>query len=244
MDFDAASGEGGAIAIARLKAAVRRFGGVPKVSEVTGVPIGTLNKNLNGESKIAFETVRRIVEAGVMSPLDLFSLDPASDTGSLDDNRSALLNAGETPDTRRAMPTDLVALPQYDVKASAGPGLVAIEQMPTSEVAFERAFIRSLGGAPDKCFLMWASGDSMLPTISDGALLLVDSSQTIVDDGRIYVFSVGTTVVVKRARWRLDGRLELASDNVTANYPVETFQADRIEDLYVVGRVIFIGKQS
>jgi phage repressor protein C with HTH and peptisase S24 domain len=139
---------------------------------------------------------------------------------------------------------DFVNLPQYDVRASAGRGLIPINEMPVSQTAFERSFLRSLGGAPDSCFMMWSTGDSMFPTIHDSALLIVDSSQTIVDHGRIYVFAVGNAVLVKRAKWRMDGKLDLASDNVDGHYPVETFDADRVEDLVVVGRVIFIGHQS
>lgn len=138
-------------------------------------------------------------------------------------------------------PPDFVMMPQYDVRASAGNGLLAVNQMPTSETAFERKFLRDLGGAPDHCFLMWSAGDSMLPTIPDNALLIVDASQTTVDHGRIYVFSVGNAVLVKRANWRMDGRLELISDNTAGKYPVETFDANRVEDLAVVGRVIFVG---
>lgn len=136
---------------------------------------------------------------------------------------------------------DFVLMPQYDVRASAGNGLIAVNQMPTSETAFERRFLRDLGGAPDHCFLMWSTGDSMLPAIPDNSLMIVDSSQTTVDHGRIYVFSVANAVLVKRANWRMDGRLDLISDNIAGKYPVETFDANRVEDLVVVGRVIFVG---
>ncbi|WP_234889908.1 S24 family peptidase [Agrobacterium vitis] len=136
---------------------------------------------------------------------------------------------------------DFVLMPQYDVCASAGIGRLPVNQMPTSETAFERKFLRDLGGAPDHCFLMWSTGDSMLPSIPDNALLIVDASQTTVDHGRIYVFSVGNAVLVKRANWRMDGRLELISDNTAGKYPIETFDANRVEDLAVVGRVIFVG---
>ncbi|TWD54449.1 phage repressor protein C with HTH and peptisase S24 domain [Agrobacterium vitis] len=136
---------------------------------------------------------------------------------------------------------DFVLMPQYDVRASAGNGLIAVNQMPTSETAFERKFLRDLGGSPDKCFLMWSTGDSMLPSIPDNSLMIVDASQTTVDHGRIYVFSVGNAVLVKRANWRMDGRLDLISDNLAGKYPVETFDANRVEDLVVVGRVIFVG---
>jgi len=171
------------------------------------------------------------------------AIDPSTGSGGL------LHAALDYLDDNRALPAklqkaDFVNLPQYDVRASAGRGLIPINEMPVSQTAFERSFLRSLGGAPDFCFMMWSTGDSMFPTIPDNALLIVDSSQTIVDHGRIYVFSVGSAVLVKRAKWRMDGRLELASDNVEGNYPSETFDADRVEDLVVVGRVIFIGHQS
>ncbi|MUZ66321.1 S24 family peptidase [Agrobacterium vitis] len=144
-------------------------------------------------------------------------------------------------DTSVTVERDFVLMPQYDVCASAGTGRLPVNQMPTSETAFERKFLRDLGGAPDHCFLMWSTGDSMLPSIPDNALLIVDASQTTVDHGRIYVFSVGNAVLVKRANWRMDGRLELISDNIAGKYPVETFDANRVEDLAVVGRVIFVG---
>ncbi|OLP44832.1 transcriptional regulator [Rhizobium oryziradicis] len=141
----------------------------------------------------------------------------------------------------KAPERDFVLMPQYDVRASAGNGLIAVNQMPTSETAFERKFLRDLGGSPDRCFLMWSTGDSMLPSIPDNSLMIVDASQTQVDHGRIYVFSVGNAVLVKRANWRMDGKLDLISDNLAGKYPVETFDANRVEDLVVVGRVIFVG---
>ncbi|KRB58492.1 transcriptional regulator [Rhizobium sp. Root708] len=170
-------------------------------------------------------------------------LDPASGSGTF------LTHVMEGLSADKRLPAQLVAadfvnLPQYDVRASAGRGLIPFNEMPVSETAFERSFLRNLGGAPDFCFMMWSTGDSMLPTIPDNSLLIVDSSQNIVDHGRIYVFSVGNAIVVKRARWRMDGKLELASDNLSGNYPTETFDADRVEDFNVVGRVIFIGHSS
>lgn len=178
--------------------------------------------------------------------VDSLILDPASGSGSFLYHAAQHLteskDEGVLPATLQK--ADFVNLPQYDVRASAGRGLIPINEMPVSQTAFERSFLRSLGGAPDFCFMMWSTGDSMFPTIHDSALLIVDSSQTVVDHGRIYVFAVGNAVLVKRAKWRMDGKLELASDNVDGHYPVETFDADRVEDLVVVGRVIFIGHQS
>lgn len=137
---------------------------------------------------------------------------------------------------------EFIKLPQFDVNASAGRGEIAYQEHAVNEVSFERRFLRDLGAQPDACFIMWGKGDSMLPTFPDGAMLIVDQSQQVVDDGRIYVFNVGGNLLVKRARWRFDFRLELVSDNAAAGYPVESFDTDRIQDLVVVGRVIWYGR--
>lgn len=134
-----------------------------------------------------------------------------------------------------------VRLPQFDVRASAGRGLVAVNQMPVGEVAFARDFLRNLGANPDYCYVLEARGDSMWPTIPDGALLIADASKTEVEDGRIYHFNVMDKVLVKRARWSMDGRLHLTSDNQAAGYAPEVFTADRVHELNVGGRIMFTG---
>jgi phage repressor protein C with HTH and peptisase S24 domain len=135
---------------------------------------------------------------------------------------------------------DIVTLPRFDARASAGNGLIAVDQMPAGEVAFAREFLRNLGANPEYCYILEARGDSMWPTIPDGALLIVDASKTEVDDGRIYHFNVMDKVVVKRARI-MGGKLYLTSDNQAAGYPPEVFTADRVHELSVGGRVMFTG---
>lgn len=136
---------------------------------------------------------------------------------------------------------DVVRLPRFDARASAGNGIIAVDQMPAGEVAFARNFLRNLGANPDYCYILEARGDSMWPTIPDGALLIVDASKTEVDDGRIYHFNVMDKVLVKRARWSMDGKLYLTSDNPAAGFPPEVFTADRVHELNVGGRVMFTG---
>ncbi len=140
-----------------------------------------------------------------------------------------------------ASEADVVRLPKFEAHASAGNGLIAVHQMPVGEVAFAREFLRSLGAKPEYCYILEARGDSMWPTIPDGALLIADASKTQVDDGRIYHFNVMDKVLVKRARWSMDGKLYLTSDNQAAGYPPEVFAADRVHELNVGGRIMFTG---
>lgn len=135
---------------------------------------------------------------------------------------------------------NFVRLPVYsEVHASAGPGAVPVSEQANNVIAFDRAFLRDQGGNPDRCSIIFARGTSMKPTIPDGAILVVDHSQRDIDNGCIYVFNVSVRLLVKRARWRMDGRLELVSDNKNEDYPTETFGPEAVDDLRVVGRVVY-----
>ena len=79
----------------------------------------------------------------------------------------------------------------------------------------------------------------MEPTIPDGSILVVDHSQSTVEHGCIYVFNVSDRLLVKRARWRMDGKLDLVSDNTNEVHPTETFAPDTVEQLRVVGRLVY-----
>lgn len=77
----------------------------------------------------------------------------------------------------------------------------------------------------------------MVPTIPDGAALVVDRSQSEIVNGCIMVISVGDDLLVKRIRRRLDGLIDLISDNTA--YSPETLGPDALRQLRVVGRVVY-----
>ncbi|PDT05738.1 transcriptional regulator [Rhizobium chutanense] len=194
-------------------------------SRKTGVSVQTLKRYEDGSSP-SIDIARKIADACNVS------LDWLADRSELRNSSVSLQAKAEG---------DFVNLPRFDARASAGQGLVAINQMPVGEVAFARDFLRNLGANPDYCYILEARGDSMWPTIPDGALLIADASKTDVDDGRIYHFNVMDRVLVKRARWSMDGKLHLTSDNMAAGFPPEIITADRIDELKVGGRIMFTG---
>lgn len=77
----------------------------------------------------------------------------------------------------------------------------------------------------------------MAPTIPDGSLLVVDHSQVQIANGYIMVISLGDDLLVKRIRRRLDGLIDMISDNQA--YAAETIGPDRLQQLRVVGRVVY-----
>lgn len=81
----------------------------------------------------------------------------------------------------------------------------------------------------------------MEPTIGDGDLLLVDTTKErrIPIEGRIYVFSVGDALFVKRLRRSANGWM-MVSDNRThfAEEPIPAAAAVTIH-----GQVVWTGRQ-
>lgn len=130
-------------------------------------------------------------------------------------------------------------LPFYEeVEAAAGHGATVVADAAHSVMGFARDLLREAGASPHHCTVIRARGDSMAPTLPEGALLVVDrSQQEIVANGSIMVVGVENDLLVKRIRRRLDGMIELISDNPA--YPPETIGRDTIEQLRVVGRVVY-----
>ncbi|MRH22687.1 S24 family peptidase, partial [Rhodovulum strictum] len=131
-------------------------------------------------------------------------------------------------------PSGFIHLPLFDIHASAGLGMPVGPEVQLGALALDRAFLRAQGANPENCSIIAASGDSMEPSIPNGALLVVDHGQTEIRHGHIMVVNVGEDLLVKRIRRRLDGLVELISDNPA--YPPETVGRDMIDQLRIVGR--------
>jgi phage repressor protein C with HTH and peptisase S24 domain len=82
-----------------------------------------------------------------------------------------------------------------------------------------------------------AYGDSMSPTFEDGDVLLVDTGMrdTKSIDG-VYVMAANDRVYIKRVRQRMDGVIEISSDNPTVK-TVDVLNGEHSVD--VLGRVVW-----
>lgn len=99
--------------------------------------------------------------------------------------------------------------------------------------AFRQDFIVEMGGNPDNLVLFDVTGDSMEPTIPDGATVLVNLRDTDVRSGMIYAVRVCDELMVKRL-FRNPGKLVCKSDN-EARPDIEVSGEDA--DFSVFGRV-------
>lgn len=200
-------------------------------ANAAGVSSEQLNKWIKGTVKVPAEALRSLA---AFTGVD-FSWLVTGEGDMLQAQRVGIqpLSTGGPADLDQP---GMIAIPRYDeVRASAGLGSAPISETPTTRVAFEQRWLSDIGVQPSSAVILAAQGDSMEPTIRNGSPLLVDTSKTEVKSGFIYVIAVGDDLLVKRVRRRLDGLVELISDN--SAYAPETLGPDSLQQLRVIGRV-------
>lgn len=130
---------------------------------------------------------------------------------------------------------DLIQVPEIDLKF--GFGATDLE-VPVTRVArhFSRAFIRQYTHAsPDQLYFAHGTGDSMMPTLMDSDLLLIDASERdlrVAD--KIWAVAYCGAGMIKRLRPTRDG-VRILSDN--PNVPDDTAYDG---ELHILGRVVGI----
>ena len=213
---------------ARLKAAVQRGGGPKAVSEAASVPLSTLNTYLAGSAEPKITIAVRLAQALAVPLSDL--LDDAAE-GEGPGNQTSRLGIQAQ--------AEAAAIPMLDLYVSAGPGYEN-EPAKSAEVMWlPRSLLRALGVREKYARFMVARGDSMIPTIKDGALVLVDTSFSRAKDEGIYVVLVGNGLRIKRIAFGWQGSINLLSDN--DQYPPEKVDAPEAEALRIMGKVVWAG---
>lgn len=134
-------------------------------------------------------------------------------------------------------------VPQYRDRLSAGPGTF-VENGGGDTVGsftFKTSWL-SRKCQPNQCAVFHVSGDSMFPMIQDGDVVLVDMAQSNlqeVREGKIYAYSEGDLIRVKRLIYKGSGELWAISDNkqVSPDSPID------MATFSMIGRVVWIGHE-
>lgn len=202
-----------------------------KFAALSGISASTIGNYERGDRVPDAEMIRKYLDVSGVSAVWLIT-----GKGEMFGRDSVGVHRNPTGDLTDLDQPGMISIPRYDeVRPSAGPGSVAVSEVPTTRVAFERHWLIDIGVSPTDAVILPAQGDSMSPTIPNGAPMLVDTSKTEIRSGYIYVIAVGEDLLVKRVRRRLDGLFDLISDN--AAYASETLGPDRLMQLRVIGRV-------
>lgn len=134
---------------------------------------------------------------------------------------------------------EVFAIPRYRVKASAGSGEPVFEIDTEGTPNYCRSgWALKNGFKPDSLFSIVAAGDSMEPTIPDGASLIVHRTSEIAN-GKVHVICRGTQCYVKRLFAQMDGSVLVRSDNQDV-YKDLTVSPDDTDALHVVGLVVSV----
>ncbi|OYQ24667.1 peptidase S24 [Sandarakinorhabdus cyanobacteriorum] len=136
---------------------------------------------------------------------------------------------------------DYVLIPQYQVRASAGPGALPDGERPSAAIAFQAGFIRDIApGAPDQLAILSVDGDSMFPTLANGDQILIDTADRTPSRDGIYVLRVDDALMVKRLSLNpATRRLTIRSDNEA--YP--SWPDCDPTAVHIIGRVVWVGRK-
>lgn len=128
---------------------------------------------------------------------------------------------------------------RFDAELSAGNGAENGNVHVSEMLAFRRDWLTRLGVSPSNACLVKVRGESMLPTLHDGDLVLIDQSKTAIRSGRIYAFNDGGHSKVKRLDCMDDQTLIIRSDN--PQFPLDIRKGEDANALKVIGEVVWSG---
>lgn len=147
------------------------------------------------------------------------------------------LTDGEAPATE----DEFTQIRRVGVSASAGRGALVFEEPCKSALTFRRSFLQEVGVTPANAVIVSVKGNSMDPTLRDGAVLLVNTAARTVADGQIYAFRRDGELFVKRLHKTSDGGLIATSDNPDREFYPNMSIGFNENDFEIIGRALWMG---
>ncbi len=109
---------------------------------------------------------------------------------------------------------DCISIPvRGEVSASMGYGVTVYNESQTATYSISKQLARDLGGNTCHLEMIFAQGDSMMPTIEGGDSLLVDHSRKEIYDGKIYCVRIENQLYAKRLQKIPPNTVVVVSDN-------------------------------
>ena len=132
---------------------------------------------------------------------------------------------------------DYVAISEVDT--SAGAGAVVDDEKVTGHMKFPYRWLRNRGLRAAACRIIRVTGDSMDPTLPNGAAILVYLGSRTRQDGKVFVIRIGGDLIVKRTILDPEAGWMLVSDS-----PDKSTWATRPwpEDADIIGEVKWVSR--
>lgn len=128
-----------------------------------------------------------------------------------------------------------------EVYASMGNGVTVYDETQTGTYTISNQLAKELGVNLNQAVMIFASGDSMIPTIYGGDSLLVDTSKKDIYDGRIYCVRIDGQLYAKRLQKIPPDRIKVVSDN-QEKYDAFYVDKDSTFDFEVIGEIRWWGR--
>ncbi len=204
----------------RIDYACKAVGNAGILAELTGISERAISKYRNGETDPSRANLVLIANA---AKIDIGWL--ASGKGDLS------LNV-------KSHDSEYVSVPIMHAKASAGDGVLAENEGATDFIKFSKHWLTSTYFVnPADVFLMQTEGDSMIPTIMAGEIILIKKyRQNGKPSDGIYVVRIEGAVNVKRLQFLPGNIVRVSSDN-QAYAPYDLELNDGL-DFQLIGRVL------
>lgn len=216
--------------IDRLKEAMEEAGlDQPELAERAGCTQGAISQILLGNTKRS----RYLPDIATALGVSVQWLRGESD------NRDP--NAPLVPTSKDVMEHfDLAIVPELELGYSMGGGSILADYEQTGVIPFQRSWLKAMmNGHFEDLFVARGDGDSMQPTLLDGDIVLIDTSQKSINkQDRIWAVSYGDLGMIKRIRRLPGGGYNIFSDN-PAVVPIIAHD----DEMHVIGRVIWIGRR-
>lgn len=203
-----------------------------------GVSTSTVQAHENGRNALKPDALLSYARVLRCSPLWILSgtdEDLLSGTGLIPASELSVSN-----DLPMVPVGDVIDIPIYDIRASAGAGaLVSGEDVDTYQPFREEQLSAITATLPKHLAIIQVSGDSMWSTLHNGDQVLVDRTVDMVRKDGIYILEFRGELLVKRCQRNLaNGTVRVKSDN--PDY--DTFDVAEDDMLRVLGRVVWIGR--
>ena len=147
------------------------------------------------------------------------------------------------PSSPSAPPEGYMAVPEIDVRASAGPGALNEGFEETKEMWFfpDPVIRHEFRARPADLRMITIDGDSMEPLLSTGDRILIDVSQRVPVPPGIFVIWDGMGLVAKRIEHEPNSEPpKVIIKSVNPEY--ETYERDA-EEVHIIGRVVWTARR-
>jgi phage repressor protein C with HTH and peptisase S24 domain len=223
--------------VERLKTILAHWPSADRLARAMGVSPSAFRKWLKGEAEPSRERLVALARAagvGVAWLAEGEGPPPSFDSPEGGRRRSGGRDSAADVDW-----SEYVLLPHRAEAAAAG-SITPPNPSATEWMALRHDWIRSVCGIePNEVILETATGESMVPTIRDGNMLLIDTTDRTFRNFGIYVLEINGERLVKRVQRKHDGSLVLISDN--AAYQPDAVDKEAANDVVVIGRVVWSG---